>query len=184
MASIIAYYRPRGIQGNYKVGILLDLKPTEEGKVSRYKKSDDIDEVYTSIFLEKQATTAKKQNPKQSVPVHPVKTLVKTPSFFKKEEGKIVIFTLTRLNYNPDWEEISILIKDTEISGFQINDYITKAAAIEGGYVQNEFTQLIEGNNIEFNKITLIDLDIPNSPLLHQFKSEIRQLRQFMQEGS
>lgn len=29
MASVIVYYRPRGIAGNYKVGIYLELRSTD-----------------------------------------------------------------------------------------------------------------------------------------------------------
>lgn len=35
MASIVGFMRPRGINGNYKVGVWLDLKATERARVFR-----------------------------------------------------------------------------------------------------------------------------------------------------
>lgn len=38
MGSFVAYYRPRGVVGNYVVGVFLDLAKTEAAKVTVSRK--------------------------------------------------------------------------------------------------------------------------------------------------
>src|SRR6266704_1518056 len=148
MASIVAYYRPRGMQGNYKVGVLLDLGQTERGKVFRGKEaSEKFDEVYTNIFLDKP------QKPKvyeyEKTSLYQVKRYEKT-SLFKNEKRAIFLYVLPRFHYSSDHEVFRIEIRDTEIAGLQWNRYIAEHTSITGGKEEHDhITQLLEINLIE-----------------------------------
>ncbi len=166
MASVIAYYRPRSIQGNYKVGILLDLGPTELAKVFRWVGTGGMHPRERALELEKLGKGKGLEGLK------PTKTIGRQ-SFFKKDQGKTEIYTLSRLNYDPSKELIEIEIHDKEIVKFQRNSYHTTEQDITGG---------LEKDSIEFIKITLIDLDNAEQEILQKYRSEIRQLRQALEE--
>lgn len=175
MASVIAYYRPRGIQGNYKVGIYLDLKPTEQAEVHRrtYPTSP------ATYMRQKIQSSDEKTYANLIKPIH---TIIKS-ALFKKETGKILIYVLLRFAYEPNRESIFIQINDLEIAKPQNSAYNATSTGIEErlrGEIDSTSQEAVK-QSIELNKITLVDLDIPNNPQLQQFKSEIRQLQQFMQ---
>jgi hypothetical protein len=177
MASIIAYYRPRGIQGNYKVGIFLDLAVTESAEISRRKNPRP----GSVVQQENKPSLAPALHP---LPVRPVKVTVKT-SLFRKEEGRIVMYVLTQFNYYPEREDFTIKITDKEIAGEQRTRYDAQENEIqeEEQLTVDRFRSRYGPTraNLQLNLITLVDLDIPNNPLIQQYRSEIKQLRQYIE---
>ena len=128
---VIVYFRPRGVQGNYKLGVILGLLPTESATIYQlsYQQSKDI-------------------KPIETHPVHRADRLISTT----------YIYVITK--FIPG-QQLRILIQDQDVYYPQDEWYTADMNGLVNITAKrlehHDFAQVLK--NQELKKITLYDLD-------------------------